>query len=223
MLMISGLLSNFSVTLLYTLEPNFPPASGISLFMLIFGAIFVSAWVWSLQSSWYGWFGRLLHRERSSYAAARTFGQRLISRGEWTMETLPDAMTESLCAELELEQAAIWIWKKEESAYRLTGASGKWPIPPPKWLRSMDARVQSLDGEFRFRSSPGEGARVEGQIATSRALVGGAAGTSVFRLLGASLSVATRAVRHEAHPAGLRAIPNPNRPSKSPINHHFLV
>ncbi len=146
MLTFSGLVGSAGVALLCALTPDSCPTTTAPLFLLVFGVALASALGWTLGTSWRGWFGRLLHRQRSNYAAVRAFGQRLLQGEERTMETLPPALAASLCRELELEQAAVWLWDVDREEYRLAGASGDWPTPLPERLapKTEDLTTRSL-------------------------------------------------------------------------------
>jgi signal transduction histidine kinase len=76
---------------------------------------------WSRQGVWQGAFGRLLHWETQSYTAARHFGRRLVDEIE--QPDLPDRIAAAIVAELELEQAAVWLRSSEHEPYALAGTA----------------------------------------------------------------------------------------------------
>lgn len=107
---------------LHTVPPFIP---------LLTVTIAVSAF-WSIQGSWRGAFGRLLHWQTRSYEAVRQFGQRVA--GQIDLATLPDTVAAALVTELELERATVWLWHNEEGAFALVGQAGQWPGPLPDTL-----------------------------------------------------------------------------------------
>ena len=129
---LSAFIANISTAILLWTQPQIaqPPAS--LTFLILFLAILLASILWYTQSSEQGWFGRLLHRKHLGYAAVRRFGQTLIEHRE--LAELPGYITQTLCNELELEQAAVWLWHDEDRHFRLMGRAGKWIKQPPAQL-----------------------------------------------------------------------------------------
>jgi len=92
--------------------------------------------VWVTQSSWRGYFGRVLHWRRRGDDAAKRFGQRVI--GQTDLAKLPGVMAAVLVAELELERTAVWLWHNETESWQLAGQAGQWARPLPQQLAPPD-------------------------------------------------------------------------------------
>lgn len=98
-------------------------------FVPIFGVTLVASIFWSTQTSWQGWLSRLFHWERSSFASARIFGQRLV--GLTDPAALSAEMAHQLVRTLGVERAAVWLWNPATVCLELAGQAGQWPVPPP--------------------------------------------------------------------------------------------
>ncbi len=96
-------------------------------FFALFLAATVAGLFWVSQTSWGGVFGRLLHRERTSYVAARLFGERVMGRTDLTQ--LPQTITDALVSELQLDCAVLWMPAKD--SLRSVAQSGAAFHPPP--------------------------------------------------------------------------------------------
>jgi signal transduction histidine kinase len=90
--------------------------------VLLFTFILLASLLWSVQSSWRGWFGRYLHWEPRTYDAARAFGRRVMSATN--PRELPQTMAGALVDELALERAAVWLWQAETGRLQLVAAAG---------------------------------------------------------------------------------------------------
>ncbi len=80
-------------------------------FFALFLAATVAGLFWVSQTSWDGVFGRLMHRERTSYVASRNFGERVMGRTDLTQ--LPQTITDALVSELQLDCAVLWMPAKD--------------------------------------------------------------------------------------------------------------
>jgi signal transduction histidine kinase len=112
-------------------------------FLPILGVNLAIGAIWSAQGSWRGAFGRLLQWEVHSYGAARRFGQRVLgyragsnrqthgATAEAGLTQLPARIVQALVTELELERAAIWLWREGEAVFDLASQAGRWPQRPP--------------------------------------------------------------------------------------------
>ena len=116
-------------------------------FVPIFVVTLSVGFFWSTQGSWRGLFGRLLHRSRHSYRAARRFAERLV--GHLDAEDLPLRMAKALVEELELEQAAIWLLNGEEEL-ALAGWAGEWTSPPPERLPLAAGELATIESPLRL-------------------------------------------------------------------------
>ena len=104
------------------------PASGEHPpFPYLFAGIFLASVFWSTQTTWRGWFGRLLDWDTHSYNATRAFGRQV--SGTTNLGDLSQTMATALVSELQLDRAAVWIWKPEAGAFELVAAAGQ-PDPP---------------------------------------------------------------------------------------------
>ncbi len=93
-------------------------------FVITIGVALCASLIWSSQVRWRGFFGRILHWDQRSYDAVRRFGQSLV--GETNLHQLPSFITLALVKELELEQAAIWLYEEGDRQFHLAGKSGSW-------------------------------------------------------------------------------------------------
>jgi signal transduction histidine kinase len=91
------------------------------IFMILLVSNLAVSIFWSRQGAWQGAFGRLLHWETQSYTAARHFGRRLVDEIE--QPDLPNRIAAAIVAELELEQAAVWLRSGEHEPYALAGSA----------------------------------------------------------------------------------------------------
>ena len=115
-------------------------------FVPIFAVTLGAGVFWSTQSSWYGLFGRLMHRRMHNYRAAGRFARRLV--GDLGAPDLPEQMAAALVEELELEQAAVWFEEGEGGA-TLAGQAGAWESPPPERLAVAAGEVATMEGPLR--------------------------------------------------------------------------
>lgn len=99
------------------------------IFVVLLAVNLAASLFWSTQGAWAGIFGRLLHWETRSYTAARHFSRRLVDEIE--RPDLPDRIAAAIVAELELEQAAVWLRPGDNEPFALAGQAGEWPQPLP--------------------------------------------------------------------------------------------
>ncbi len=105
---------------------NLPDRSLSESFVPVFVVCLVASTFWATQTSWQGLFSRLLQWERTSYAAARSFGDRL--GGRLDPDALPGIISHALRVELKLDRVAVWRWAEAELT--LAGQAGEWPEIP---------------------------------------------------------------------------------------------
>lgn len=128
----SALLAAVAVAVWSAVLPGGVSSPGSPHFQTLFFAILIAGLFWSLQTSWRGWFGRLLHRDDRNYASARAFGNRVMSR--MSMRAMPEVIARALVDELNLERAAVWSWDEEARAFELAGSAGGGQPPIPRRL-----------------------------------------------------------------------------------------
>lgn len=95
-------------------------------FFALFIAATIAGLFWVSQTSWEGMFGRLLHRQRTSYISARNFGERVMGHTDLTQ--LPQTITDALVSELQLGCAVLWM--PSAGSLRPVAYSGTEAIPP---------------------------------------------------------------------------------------------
>lgn len=101
-------------------------------YLVMFAMILAAIIFWGTLVTRRGILGRILDRKGHSYEAVRQFGQRVISQGGST--ALPTVIASSLVAELELERAAVFLWRKDSSSFEMAGQAGNWETPLPALL-----------------------------------------------------------------------------------------
>lgn len=129
LLMISALLATAQTTVaIYSeLVAN---SKAIYLFLAGFTLVFFSSTIWNYQSSWQGFFRRLLQWERTTLEDIKRFGQGMLTQQD--LAALPSATAPALCRYLRLERAAVWVW--HEKAFKLVSQAGFWSEPLPFYL-----------------------------------------------------------------------------------------
>ncbi len=110
-------------------------------FFVLFVCLFLAGLWWSSSADPRGLLGRFLHRESRTYDSARAFGRRVID--VTNVRELPTAMAGALVDELELERAAVWLYRPEPNEFQLAAASGVAGQPLPERLA---APAGALDG-----------------------------------------------------------------------------
>ncbi|MFZ0543844.1 MAG: ATP-binding protein [Candidatus Promineifilaceae bacterium] len=129
LLMISALLAT-TQTVLAVSTNVVPDSKGIFLFLSGFAVVFLSSAIWSYQSSWQGFFRRLLQWERTTIEDVKRFGAAMLTQQD--LAELPATIAKYLCENLELERAAVWIW--QEGDFELVSQDGSWAMPLPSQL-----------------------------------------------------------------------------------------
>lgn len=135
---LSGLTANVVTFALFNQSTAFQEVSIAFLFLFSFLAIFINSLLWSTQSSWQGWFGRLFHQQRRSYDDVRRFGQQVLRQPD--LSHLPQATVDAACFELGLERAAVWIWQLKQQSFYLVAQAGQWLQTPPTSLPADSAQ-----------------------------------------------------------------------------------
>jgi signal transduction histidine kinase len=115
--------------------------------------VLIASLIWATQVRWRGFFGRLLNWHKQSYDAVGRFGRQLA--GQTNMTALPTQIAAALVSELQLEQAAVWLWDRQKNVFRLAGQAGVWGdhlpdvLPVGKEERLAFDRPLRLDGPER--------------------------------------------------------------------------
>lgn len=99
-----------------------PDRSLSEAFIPVFVVCLMASVFWATQATWQGVFSRLLQWERTSYASARSFGERLMGRVD--LASLPEVVCHTLRVELKLDRVAVWRW--HDSQFTLAGQAGVW-------------------------------------------------------------------------------------------------
>lgn len=120
----SALAAEFLTLFWYNWQQAGDMALARTLFAPSFIVILMVSVFWASQSSWRGFLGRFLYRERQGYYSVRTFGQQVIKQRDTVR--LPQKIAEALVSEMELKQAAVWLWQAESGCYEIAGAAGDW-------------------------------------------------------------------------------------------------
>lgn len=118
-------------------------------FFVLFLCVLVSGLWWSNSNEIRSWSGRFLHRESRTYDAARSFGRRVM--GLTSLRELSPAMAQALVDEMDLERAAVWLYRPAEGIFELAAASGAAEPPLPGRLA---APASALDGRARQALPP---------------------------------------------------------------------
>ena len=151
---VSAFMANISTATLLWTQPQFARAQASLIFLILFLSILLASSLWYSQTSAWGWFGRLLHWQQLGYSAVRRVGQTLIEHRDLT--ELPRTIAQTLCTELELEQAAIWLWQEEDKIFRLVGRAGDWPQLPPLQLEPLNPQTLTSTRPLRLKPHRGD-------------------------------------------------------------------
>lgn len=154
---ISGFVASAGSSILFEVYPEILESNRLSVFGLMLVSTTTVSLVWSTQSSWRGLFGKLLYWEVHNYNAIKRFNQQLIH--QWDISGLPEAVSQTICHELELEQSALWLWDTSGDLLLLAGYSGEWKTPPPRQLSLTSHTDMTTTRPFRIH--------VEGTVETS--------------------------------------------------------
>lgn len=129
---VSVLIASVGDWLLRSLDLNFEHSA----FALFFGVSLATGLLWSAQGPVQRRLQRLFNWESTRYGAARRFGERVL--GQTDLARLPEMIVSAVVSELQLEQAAIWLWDDSTSTFKLAAQAGRWPGPPPDRLVPPD-------------------------------------------------------------------------------------
>lgn len=151
LLAISGFIASVGSSVLFSTYPEILEVNRFSVFGVMLVATTGVSLLWSSQSTWRGLFGKLFYWEVHNYNAIKRFNQRLIH--QWDIAGLPEAVCRTLCDELELEQAALWLWETSGETLFLASHHGDWTKPPPRELtlashQTMTARPMRVHTEI---------------------------------------------------------------------------
>lgn len=108
---------------------DLPDRSLSEQFIPVFVVCLIASVFWATQTGWQGLFSRLLQWERSSYVAARNFGERLMGLVDPT--SLPGLLSQALQSELRLDRVGVWRWAGDQGLL-LAGQAGTWRALPPQ-------------------------------------------------------------------------------------------
>ncbi|MFN2138448.1 MAG: GAF domain-containing sensor histidine kinase [Candidatus Promineifilaceae bacterium] len=145
----SALLASIAATLWAAVSPGIY-YGGRPAFLPFFVLIFGASVFWSMQTTWQGWFGRFLQRERLNYEASRNVGRRLQTPTD--PRTLPQALAEAINDELGLNVTAVWLANREEQVFKLAGRAGEAGALLPENV----ALAHGQPGRGPWRLAPGQ-------------------------------------------------------------------
>lgn len=128
---ISALIASVAVAVWSAVSLKHVSPGSPNLQILFFVALIAGSF-WSLQASWQGGFGRLLHRDQLNYSSVWTFGDRIMSRSH--RRSMPNLIAQALVEELSLERAAVWLWDENDGVYELAGSADNGDPPLPQRL-----------------------------------------------------------------------------------------
>ncbi|MEZ4510371.1 MAG: GAF domain-containing protein [Chloroflexota bacterium] len=111
--------------------PPFIPALGMTLIVSL---------IWVTQSSWRGFFGRVLHWRQQNDDAAKRFGQHVTSQAD--LSAMPKRIATALVSELQLERTAVWVWQEATESFQLVGQAGESVPPLPEHLPAAAVSLQ---------------------------------------------------------------------------------
>ena len=132
----SALLANIAAWLWMLVQPGVYYDAGRQPFLPFFVVIFGASLFWIMQTTWSGWFGRFLQRERINYRATRNVGRRLQATTD--SRTLPQALAEAINDELGLNATAVWLARPENGVFELAGLAGEVETPLPALIDIPD-------------------------------------------------------------------------------------
>jgi signal transduction histidine kinase len=120
----SALLASVGAWLMRRLDPRWNEVT-FSPFLALLAVGFLASLAWSTETSWRQSLARLFDWHHRSYAAARQFGQDVVSRDD--LRQTPAAIVRALLARMELERAALWLWEERSGVFALAAHAGAWP------------------------------------------------------------------------------------------------
>jgi signal transduction histidine kinase len=150
LLMISALAAEALAALWRWWQPLPLPTIPVPIFMPTFVLFLAVSSFWATQSVWKGFLGRLLHKGRRNTHDVWRFGQQLI--GQTELSKLASMLADVLVTEMELEQAAVWLWDENEQTFRLVSTAGVWNNALPHTLVAPKA-TNSSTSLFHLRET----------------------------------------------------------------------
>lgn len=103
-------------------------------FVILLAVALIASVFWAFQGHVRGTFWRLFHRRQHGYQAAMRFGNHVQGHVQSDLEHLSQVIIQTLTAELELEHAAIWLYRDDERQMELIASAGTWQNSPPDAL-----------------------------------------------------------------------------------------
>ena len=143
-LMTSAVLASAGDWLLRTLQPQMAHSQFTPLFLIAFAA---SA-LWSAQGLIQHTTQRFFHWEETSYRAAKRFVQTLV--GQTDFSALPETIVQALVTELNLEQAAIYVWNAAADRFELAAQAAHSIAALPKHLPRFSDNLADLTHPVRL-------------------------------------------------------------------------
>lgn len=128
-LAVSGFMANISTAVLFWQSPQllhqlpFPPTAILLLFFLLISIL------WSWQSGWRGWLGRVFQWERVSYHEVFTYGQRLSAAVHPNTAVLAQRMVDTLSDALGVVQTALWLTDEGTLKLKVTSDPADTSLP----------------------------------------------------------------------------------------------
>lgn len=120
-------------------------------FVVALGMTLITGLICGTQVSWQGFFGRLLHWERHNYGSVQRFGQQVIR--QTGLKELPLLIAQACVKELELGQAAVYLYHSNNHTFQLAGQAGEWLFPLPTRLVIEQNQLRELERPFRLNAS----------------------------------------------------------------------
>ena len=132
-------------------------------FLPFFIPIFLASLFWTMQTTWSGWFGRLMQRETVNYQATRDLGRRLQNVGDF--RDLPQSLANAITQEMGLNHTAVWTAQPQSGTFELAGQAGKTEAPLP---HSLSLPGQSPDTIPPTHDNPPAGTWLAGPAGKAR-------------------------------------------------------
>lgn len=105
---VSGYLANAGAALLFASNPQAARLSSIPPTAILFVLLFTVGLLWSWQTSWRGWLGRVLNWEQVNYRAVQAFSQHVLTAPADDLSRLTETITAALKEVLGVTWAAVW-------------------------------------------------------------------------------------------------------------------
>jgi signal transduction histidine kinase len=126
----SALVAALSAWAWTLVHPTWPDNGLRPPFLALFAVALMTSVFWSTAARWRSLLGRNLDWEKYSNASLREFNQRIAT--STNTGQIPQTMVEALAADLELEQAAIWLPEPDPQVLRLAAQFGERPTALPE-------------------------------------------------------------------------------------------